>query len=140
MSEAAEKGRPIVVGTDGTDASRQDVREAAALALADGVDLHIVGAYTLADDSLHRTLRVDAPRDIVHSLTGRGEAYLEVDEARQMIRERFDLVVHTHVCRGTLRHAVATVAEAVHGGMLLPERKRRRFAKRRRSLLEPRTV
>jgi nucleotide-binding universal stress UspA family protein len=134
MSEAAKKGRPIVVGTDGTAATRVDVREAARLAAIDGVDLHIVAAYNLADDSFHRTLRVGAPPDIVHELTGRGEAYLDVDEARQMISERHDLVIHTHVCHGGLRHAVSTVADAVCGGMLLPERKRRRIARRHRLL------
>jgi nucleotide-binding universal stress UspA family protein len=131
MSEAAQKGRPIVVGTDGSAAARADVREAAALAAHDGVDLHIVGAYNLADDSFHRALRVGAPADIVHELTGRGEAYLDVDEARQMISETHDLVIHTHICHGSLRHAVQTVAQAVRGGMILPERKRSRFARPR---------
>ncbi len=131
MSKPAEKGRPIVVGTDGTAASRANLREAAGLAQLDGVDLHVVGSYVLADDSKHRTMRVDAPRDIAHSLTGRGEAYLEVDEARQMVSERYDVVVHTHVCHGSLRHAVYEVAQAVNGGMLLPDRKRRRFSRRR---------
>ncbi|HEX6388595.1 MAG TPA: universal stress protein [Solirubrobacteraceae bacterium] len=136
MSEAVENGRPIVVGTDGSAAARADVREAAALAAHDGVDLHIVGAYKLADDSFHRSLRVGAPADIVHELTGRGEAYLDVDEARQMITETHDLVVHTHVCRGSLGHAVNTVAQAVRGGMILPERKRARLT-RPRPRLEP---
>jgi nucleotide-binding universal stress UspA family protein len=137
MSKPAEKGRPIVVGTDGTAASRANVREAAALAAYDGVDLHIVGAYNLADDSVHRTLRIGAPTDIVHSLSGRGEAFLDVDEACQMVSERYDLVIHTHICHSNLRRAVNTVADAVHGGIMLPERKRR-HALLRRPLLEPR--
>jgi nucleotide-binding universal stress UspA family protein len=136
MSNAANKGRPIVVGTDGSAAARADVREAAALAAHDGVDLHIVGAYSLADDAYHRAMRVGAPRDIVHELTGRGEAYLDVDEARQMISETYDLVIHTHICHGSVRHAVSTVAQAVSGGMILPERKRHRFP-RHRPILDP---
>ncbi len=137
MREAHQKGRPIVVGTDGSPESREAVREGAALASSDGVDLHIVGAYTLADDSKHRDLRLHAPRDVEHALNCRAETNLDVEEACQMIIERYDLVVHTHVCRGTLGHAVRTVADAVHGGLVVHERKHRRFARRRPLLEQP---
>jgi len=140
MREARHKGRPIVVGTDGSREARAAIYDAAELATFDGVDLHIVGAYKLADDIKHRDLRLQAPLDVVHDLSCRAETCLDVEEARQAISEQYDLVVHTHVCKGSLAHAVRTVAESVHGGIVVHERKHRRFARRRPLLDQPARV
>lgn len=123
--------RPIVVGTDGSPHTRAAVRDAAELAALDGVALHIVGAYVLADDVEHRLGRVTAPRDIVHDISGRGDAFADAHEARLMVAGRAP-EVRVHVERGTLRHAVALVARRTGGAVVVAERpRRRRFARLR---------
>lgn len=123
-------GRPIVVGTDGTPRARAAVREAAELAMLDGVALHIVAAYVVADDVEHRMSRVVAPRDVVHDITGRGDAFADAHEARLMV-ERPGLEVRVHVAKGTLSFAVRWVALQVGGAMVVPERPAGRFARLR---------
>ncbi len=121
-------GRPIVVGTDGTALSRATVRDAAELARMDGVPLHIVGCYDHVDDVNHRMARVNAPRDVCHDISGRGDAFADAHDARRIV-EHLDLDVHVHVGAGPLNHAVAVVARRVNGGMVLQQRRSGRFTR-----------
>lgn len=127
---------PLVVGADGTPRGRAAARDAADLAVLDGVTLHIVAAYKVADDIDHRMARIHAPRDVVHDITARGDAFADAHEARLTVaREGLD--VQVHVVQGSLSHGVATVARKVGGAVVLPEQpKRPRFARLRRTLGE----
>jgi nucleotide-binding universal stress UspA family protein len=131
--------RPIVVGTDGTPRARAAVREAAELAMLEGVTLHIVAAYVVADDVEHRMSRVHAPRDVAHDISGRGDAFADAHEARLMV-ERPGLEVRVHVAKGTLPFAVRWVALQVGGAMVVPEKARAgRFARLRTRQAAPST-
>lgn len=107
----------VVVGTDGTPDGRAAVRRAAIVAAHRDVPLHIVHAYELDDTVEHRAMRTVAPRDVAESISGRGEAFEILSEARADLKAE-DLEVHCHAVRGSVATALRHVAEE-HGASLV---------------------
>lgn len=71
----------IVVGTDGSSTAEEAVRQAAALASAEGARLVVVTAYTPHQDDIARR-STDAPDDIRWMLTDRNLAEEKAEQGR----------------------------------------------------------
>ena len=105
---------PLVVGTDGTPDHDQRVREAARLAHARNVPLHVVCCVAPATRRAQRVLDEHLPADMAHLAGASGQRTAAVAEIRSMLAYAgIDLRVTASSSR--LAPAVRTTARRVDG-------------------------
>ncbi len=101
----------IVVGTDGSEAATEAVRQAAGLALAEGATLDIVSVYEPASVDRLPAERVGASPDPRWAIKGREEVDLTLDSAAALAREVGVATVTVYPRQGDPADAILDVAE-----------------------------
>lgn len=103
----------IIVGTDGTPVLDRRVREAAHVAQALSVPLHVVCSVVPLSGPRQREIDRDLPSDLTHLAGSRGQEQAAVHEVRALVGDRCELYVTTTGRR--LKSAVRDVARTVDG-------------------------
>ncbi len=101
----------IVVGTDGSEAATEAVRQAAGLARAEGATLDIVSVYEPASVDRLPVERVGASPDPRWAIKGREEVDLTLEAAAELAREVGVATVAVYPRQGDPADAILDVAE-----------------------------
>jgi nucleotide-binding universal stress UspA family protein len=109
----------IVVGTDGSEAAAEAVRQAAGLARAEGGALHIVSVYEPASVDRLPAERVGASPDPRWAIKAREEVDLTLDAAATIAREVGVESIAVYPRQGDPADAILDVAEERHADLVV---------------------
>jgi nucleotide-binding universal stress UspA family protein len=119
----------IVVGTDGSETAKRAVQEATELAKQTGASLYVVSAFEPVPSSRLRGERLEAPRDIEHTVNPQEDVNAILAEAESDVAAS-GVDVRTFARQGEAANAILDVAEEENADLIVVGNKGMTGAKR----------
>lgn len=108
----------IVVGTDGSEAATEVVRQAVEVAKTSSATLEVVSAYAPVPEQQLRQERLKAPEDVQWAIHARQEVEASLSEAAE-IAHGAGVDVSTHARQGDPADAIIDVAEEQNADLVI---------------------